>query len=92
VNARDLLMLFAEQCEKLADAVPGDLETARRQIPTDITDYDKGFLEGYGAGHIKAYRGVADCVRTIVRDNPSALREWPRVSLGFGFIWPFGSN
>jgi hypothetical protein len=92
LNAREVIELLVISCEKLADAAPGNLEIARQRLPTDTSEYDRAFLDGYCAGHVKAYQGIAEDLRKVLRDNPSSTVKWPRISIGVGFFWPFSSG
>lgn len=92
MNTRNILQLLANGCDDLADKMPANLTAALARMSADASDAQTAYMEGYCEGHIKAYRGLADDIRKLLRDNPSAGRGWPNVSFGFGFIWPFGSN
>jgi hypothetical protein len=90
-SARDALQLLAENCEKLADAMPGNLEETLRRVP-HASEREKLFLAGYCEGHIKAYRGIAEDLRKIVRESPSSTVVWPRIGIGIGVLWPVGGS
>jgi hypothetical protein len=86
-DARKILTLLAEGCEKIAT----DLETAAPRLAATISstvpEYDRGYFAGYTEGRIKTYRDMAADFRNVLRDNPPSRFNWPRISLGF--TWRF---
>lgn len=91
MNARDALEMVAANCDKLAAEMPNNLEKVLRQQPR-ATERERVYLEGYCEGHIKAYRGLAEDLRKVLRDNPGSGTSWPRLSIGIGFFWPLGGS
>jgi hypothetical protein len=86
-DARQMMIFLAEGYERLASYCPGNLETALQALPLDATNEERTYLEGYVEGHRKAYIGMAEDLRKVLRENPPSRFNWPRISLGF--TWRF---
>jgi hypothetical protein len=91
MNARDALEMVAAGCDKLAAEMPGNLEKVLRQQP-NAPEREKVFITGYCEGHIKSYRGLAEDLRKVLRENPGSGSTWPRIGIGIGFLWPIGGS
>jgi hypothetical protein len=86
-DARKMMTFLAAGYEKLSAQMPGNLEVALRALPPDASESERSYLEGYCAGHIKAYLGMAEDLRKVLHDNPPSSFNWPRISLGL--TWRF---
>jgi len=87
IDAREMMTFLAAGYEKLADGMGQNLEKAARQLPADASEYDRGYLDGYCAGHVKTYRDLADDLRKVLREKPPSNFNWPRILIGFS--WRF---
>ena len=86
-DARQMMIFLVEGYEKLAGYCPGNLQAALQALPPTAGDEERAYLEGYCEGHRKAYLGMAEDLRKVLRDNHPSRFNWPRISLGF--TWRF---
>ena len=86
-DARKMMIFLADGYEKLAGYCPGNLQASLQALPANASEEARAYLEGYCEGHRKAYLGMAEDLRKVLRDNPPSRFNWPRISLGF--MWRF---
>jgi hypothetical protein len=86
-DARDMMIFLAAGYEKLAGGMEANLQEVLHKLPQDASEYDRGYLDGYCAGHVKTYQAMAEDLRKVLHDNPPSIFNWPRISLGF--TWRF---
>jgi hypothetical protein len=86
-DARQMMAFLVDGYEKLAAHSYDNLQVAFQALPPNASEAERAYLEGYCEGHRKAYLGMAEDLRKVLRDNPPSRFNWPRISLGF--TWRF---